>query len=147
MSLTIYFVEKHLLAILKFPLNKESCILEPLIEHYPHHLLIIMPKTPVLVFSFPVHQFAFRSLLPMVLLHGEAAFPSWQEKFIEEIPLERQFKYLSVLSVCSGFPSRTSGPLRYSVPTSTPRKTLPGKCSLLPISSSTKIHWHSKGKF
>lgn len=54
-----------------------------------------MPTTPALIFLFPVHRFAFRSLLPTVLLHGEAAFPSRQEKFNEEIPLERQFKYLS----------------------------------------------------
>ena len=66
------------------------------IEDYPHHLLIIMPKTLALIFLFPAYQFAFILLLPVVPLHGEAAFPFWQEKFIEEIPLESQFKYLSV---------------------------------------------------
>ena len=68
--LLICFVEKYPQAIKKFPLNGESCILELWIEHYLHHLLIIMLKMLALIFLFPMRHFAFRSLLPMVLLHG-----------------------------------------------------------------------------
>ena len=56
-----------------------------------------MPKMLALIFLFPVYHFAFRSLLPMVLLHGEAASPSWQEKLIEEISLKRQYTLASCL--------------------------------------------------
>ena len=107
------------LCILKFPFNEQSCILELLTEHYLYHPLIIMPKTLALIFLFPVYHFAFRSLLPMFLLHGEAPFPSGRKTALNKFNSRDSISICpSNQTACSGFPSRVWGPLGHSHTTS-----------------------------